>query len=198
MLDAPLPVRPPRADAQAGTLAHGPAVAAARLAHERATLMVQLAERQLQPNLAEGAGVPGSSARPADADLMYATGGPFVRELRVREQAAAAALAGAERLAPARADQAWVTLDDAVRRRHSAAGNQLARAQQGVDVAERGYRAGTATFFDLDSAVQLYLTTALEARVALRDAHIAGASLDAVVGTIAAAPHTNPPEASDE
>ena len=83
-------------------------------------------------------------------------------------------------------------------RRASAAGHQLARAQQGVDVAERGYRAGTATFFDLDSAVQLYLTTALEARVALRDAHIAGASLDAVVGTIAAAPHTNPPEASDE
>ncbi|MCA9515119.1 MAG: TolC family protein, partial [Myxococcales bacterium] len=90
------------------------------------------------------------------------------------------------RRAPARAEGAWVTLDDARRRYASAAGHQLARAEQGVEVAEQGYRAGTATFFDLDSAVQLYLGAALDARAALRDAWVAAALLDAVVGTGAA------------
>ena len=190
-LDAPLPKRPARSDVAAATLAHGPTVATARAARERAALMVQLAERQLQPNLAEWAGVPGSGARPAAADLAYATGGPFLRELQVREQAAADALAGAERQAPARAEEAWVTLDDAVRRRVSSAGRQLARAQQGVDVSERGYRAGTATFLDLDTAVQLYLATALDAWAALRDAHVASARLATLVGV----PHTPSPTA---
>ncbi|PKN55637.1 MAG: hypothetical protein CVU56_20225 [Deltaproteobacteria bacterium HGW-Deltaproteobacteria-14] len=193
-LDAPLPERPARSDVAAATLAHGPTVATARAARERAALMVQLAERQLQPNLAEGAAVPGSGARPAAADLAYATGGPFLRELQVREQAAADALAGAERQAPARAEEAWVTLDDAVRRRLSSAGHQLARAQQGVDVSERGYRAGTATFLDLDSAVQLYLATALDAWAALRDAHVAAARLATLVGAGPAASPTAPTE----
>jgi outer membrane protein TolC len=127
---------------------------------------------------------------------MYAVGGPYLREMLVRTEVAHAARADAERQAPARADEAWVALDDAVRRRVSAAGAQLGRAEQGVDVAERGYRAGTATFFDLDSAVQLYLATALDARAALRDAHVAAARLAIVLGAKAGAP--TPTDGSDD
>lgn len=183
VLNRPRPARPDRHATAAAALDHGPEVALARAARERAALMVELAKRQLQPNLSEGAEIPGSGPRPPAADLMYATGGPFVRELEVRDQAAAEALAAAERRAPAVADEAWVTLDDARRRHASSAGSQLSRARQGVEVTERGYRAGTATFFDLDSAVQLYLTTALDARASLRDAHIASARLAVVTGT---------------
>lgn len=198
-LDAHLPKRPDRAATRAAAAAHGPAVASARAKRERADLLVQLAERQLQPNLAEGAHTPGSGPRPAATDLAYATGGPFLRELRVRAQAAADALNDAKRRTPATADQAWVTLDDALRRRHSDAGTQLGRAKQGFEVAERGYRAGTATFFDLDHAVQLYLTTSLQARAALRDAHVAFARLAVVVGTGAAASSSaTSPESSHE
>jgi len=189
-----LPDRPHRDDATAAALDHGPSVATARAARDRAALMVQLAERQLQPNLAEGATTPGSGPRPAAADLMYATGGPFLREMRVRAAATEDALTAAERRAPALAESAWVTLDDAIRRYRSAAGSQISRAEQGVEVAERGYRAGTATFFDLDNAVQLYLATALDARAALRDAHVAAARLDLIVGTGRTIPTETPDE----
>lgn len=186
-LDVGLPARPTKAEVEAAVVAHGPAVATARAAATRAELLVQLAERQLQPNLTQGSAVPGLGPRGAGADIMYATGGPFLRELRVRAAAADDALEDTTRRAPALAERERVTLDDARRRYASAAGRQLARAEQGVEVAEQGYRAGTATFFDLDTAVQLYLATALDARAALRDAHVAAARLATLVGTGAAA-----------
>jgi outer membrane protein TolC len=186
-LDVKLPPRPARAEAVAAAKGAGPAVTQARIMALRATLMVQLAERQLQPNLSPGLSVERvAGTPPAAADVMYATGGPFLREMRDREQAAAAQLASALRRVPAAADAAWVTLDEALRRRRLNVGAQLARAQQSVDVAERGYRAGRATFFDLDSALEVFLRVSLEARAALRDAHVGAARLRVITGTGAA------------
>ena len=183
-LDIALPERPTREANRGDAAAHGPSVADARLGVAKMELMVQLAERQLLPNLSPGLGPELlSSAPPARGDVRYATGGPFLAELRLRQVAARERLALALSQAPARADAAWVRLDEALRQRHSNAGHQSQRAGLAVDVAERGYAAGRATFFDLDAAVQLHLAIALKARAALRDAFIAAAKVRVEAGT---------------
>lgn len=179
-----LPSRPERSSVRAAVRAHGPAPSSARLAVLRSTLMVQLAERQLLPNLSPGIGTSAGLDTPLPrADTPYATGGAFLRGLRHLESAARARHQGVLEEAPARADSAWVALDDALRAQRINSGAQTERAEQGVSVAERGYRAGTATFFDLDAAVQLRLRVALAARAATRDAFVSAARLQLTTGT---------------
>ena len=175
-LDVSLPDRPGRDDTRARALERGPAPAAARHRAHMAELMLQLAERRGLPDLRreDGAAQPG--------DLRFAVAGPFVDELRLRTVERRAKLAQAERDVVAAADAAWARLDEALRERYSTVLEQQERAALAVDVAERGYSAGTATFFDLDAAVQLYLQISLRARAAQRDAFVAAARLDLVTG----------------
>ncbi len=228
-LDAPLPGRPDRDEVRAlaagadgasvpaphggaalaadATLTQsgvrGTAVAVARARALRATLMVQLAERQLEPNLTAGlrsdqapdleprslrpaAGAPrqrpGPGGMALQGNLRFITGGPFLREARERQVAAQEGLQAALRDAPAQADQLWVALDDAVRRRRLYAGVQRSRAEQAVQVAQRGYRAGRATFFDVDAAVARALDVNLAAHAATRDAFVFAAKLAVELG----------------
>ena len=183
-LDVGLPSLPARTATRAAALAHGPTVAQARLDVARMTLMVQLVERQLLPNLSSGLSYePGTAVGKPRGDIRYATGGPFLQELRHRQDAADDALAQATRLVPARAEQRWVALDDALRRRVLNAGAQLERARQAFEVAERGYGAGTLSFLDLDQALRWHLDVALAAAAALRDAFVEDARLAVVVGS---------------
>ncbi len=186
-LDAKLPPRPPREAARRQAQTRGPRAAEARARSLRATLMAQLAERQLEPPLSPGLSrtdAPPGAGAPTGvrSNLGYMTGGPFVREARQRDAAAQASLDAALRDAPAAADRAWVRLDDALRRRRLYAGVQRARARQAVEVAQRGYRAGRATFFDLDTAVARALEVDLTAHAATRDAFVAAAELAVETG----------------
>jgi len=181
-LDERLPGRPQRVATRTKAMEQSPEVAMARSKLDRASLLVLLTKRQITPNFAEGKDIPGSGPRPAAADLPYATAAPFLRELELRESASVDALRLAERRAVANADRVWAMLDDALRRRGTAS-TQLSRADQAVEVAERGYGAGTASYLDLDNAIKLYLAMALDARAALRDAFVAAAELTVATGT---------------
>ena len=198
-LDAPLPRRPRRSEARDAARRAGPQVESARLARERAVLLVQLAERQLLPNLSDGSShVRRGTMAPPRGDIPYATGGPFLQEMRHGLVGAGLRLDEARRDTPARADALWVVLDDALRMRRINAGTQSERATLAVEVAEQGYRAGTATFFDLDAAVRLFLEISLKAESGLRDAFIAAARLQVVVGPTGAARAGEGPDEATE
>jgi outer membrane protein TolC len=160
-----------------------PDVQAARRMAERATLMVQLVERQLLPELSVGASLTRTGDVPKrPSDVMYATRAPFLAELRLTRESAEEAAEQAKQTIPAMADMQWVRLSDAVRHRKLYAGPQTKRAKEALEAALEAYRAGRVPFADVEDALSRVLEVELEAQRYRADAFVAAARLTAVSG----------------
>ena len=179
---APVPTLPDR-DAARAAAGQGPEVRLAEAAAERASLMVQLVERQLLPEVSPGTAFGRDGAVPRrGGDLMYATGAPFLAELRLMRDAQQAALEQARRAAPATADGRWVALSDALRMSRLLRGPQRSRARQALEAATDSYRAGRATFVEVSQSLTQLLDVELAAERQRRDAFVQAARLRAVLG----------------
>lgn len=177
-----LPSLPPR-DATRLQAADGPEARMAEAMAERATLMVQLVERQLLPELSLGTAFDRAGAVPRrSGDAQLATKAPFLAELRLMRSTEEASRDQARLAAPAMADQEWVMLSDGLRMFRLSSGPQRQRARQALAVATDAYRAGRAAFTDVSGALSSVLEVEILAERQRAEAFVAAARLQAVVG----------------
>lgn len=177
-----LPSLPPR-DATRRQAAEGPEAHMAEAMAERATLMVQLVERQLLPELSLGTAFDRTGAVPRrSGDAQLATKAPFLAELRLMRSTEEASRDQARLAAPAMADQEWVMLSDGLRMHRLTSGPQRQRARQALAAATDAYRSGRASFADVSGALSSVLEVELLAERQRAEAFVAAARLQAVVG----------------
>lgn len=179
-----LPPLPDRGAAREKAATTGPDVRMAAAMAERATLMVQLVERQLLPEISPGTAFgPMGEVPKRPGDVQYATKAPYLAELRLMRESEESSREQARRAGPAMADEQWVMLSDALRMHRLTAGSQRKRAAQALEAATDAYRSARASFVDVNAALLTVLDVELAAERLRKEAFVAAARLLAVVGT---------------
>ncbi|MFT5430828.1 MAG: outer membrane protein TolC [Myxococcota bacterium] len=146
----------------------------------RVEAMVELAERVTRPRRTLGTTEGRKSV--ADFDARYVTGAPYLDELRQNLAASERRLGQAMVREPAAAQAALAELSDATRRLRSYRSSLVPKATKALNATEAEYRVGRRTYLELDDVHRLWLDTRLAYFAAIRDAHIAAAKLQRVLG----------------
>lgn len=182
-LDTPPSDVPARPALLEGVARSAPELKIGRAMAERAALMVALVERRLLPDLSPGAALSRDGDTPrAMPPWRFASGAPYLVELRLMQEAAEESLAAAERSVPAEAAARFSALSDVARRLELESSAQLDRAGQSVETAEASYRAGRIGYSELDRALRANLEVGLNVHRLRRDLEVARARLLVTTG----------------
>ena len=180
---SPSPTLPAKEELAERVLEDSPVYAQIALAAERSSLMVELVETQIQPELSLETYLSATGEVPSSkGQLAYIGRAPYLIELKLQAEASQSALAAAEFEVPAQAKQRWAQLFDALKQLELFQGASAKRARQAREFATDAYKSGEITFFELDATITQELELALSRHRLQRSAAIAALELEALLG----------------